>query len=252
MSKLLPVALALCGLSLITSECRAQPELTKRIKAVREVPIWQRATLNRTELKEIVGELRSTEKKTMQEAFKSLALARPMPAYADLVVREAQAASKESRDKFAFAMAFEIRRDWQEAKKAAETLESIRRNGGDRYLEQLLERGNASQVGAPLIAVAYSGDRRAPQLIARYWGKSKIPGLRALLIIGPPAAPELAKQLAHEDRFVRSDVVNTLAKIGTKTQIPMLEEAKTKADILLSRRIDTAIAEIRARSEEKP
>jgi hypothetical protein len=47
----------------------------------------------------------------MQEAFKSLALARPMPAYTDLVVRETQAASKQSRDKFAFAMSFEIKRD---------------------------------------------------------------------------------------------------------------------------------------------
>lgn len=250
MTKLLPVALAVCGLSLITSECPAQPELTKRIKAVQEVPIWQRATLNQKELKKVVGELRSAEKKTMQEAFKSLALARPMPGYADLVVREAQDASKKSGDKFAFAMAFEIKRDWQEAKKAAETLQSVRRNGGVRYLEQVLARGNAAQVGAPLIAAAYSGDRRAPQLIARYWGKSKIPGLRALLIIGPPAAPELAKQLAHEDRFVRSDVVKTLAKIGTKAQIPLLEEAKTKADTLLRRRIDTAIAEIRARAEE--
>jgi hypothetical protein len=148
------------------------------------------------------------------------------------------------------AMSFEIRRDWKEAKQAAETLQAAKRSGGFLYLEQLIARGNASQIGAAMIAVAYSGNTRAGIVLAQYWRKSKIPGLRALLIVGPPAADFMAKQLSDDDYFVVKDVIAVLGKIGSRDHIPALKKLMADSEPILRRYIQESIERIEARAAE--
>jgi len=162
-------ALALFALLILSDSCCAQRELFERIKKVTDVPIWQRVPLGQKEFQKALKDVRSTDRETMQDALKQLALSRPLPAYSDLTVGEAQNAAKRTKDKFAMAMAFEIKRDWTEAKKAAETLKAAQRAGGFRALEQVIARGNAAQASGPMIAVAYSGNPRAALVLAQYW-----------------------------------------------------------------------------------
>ena len=132
----------------------------KRIKAIQNVPIWQRPKRSNSEIRQLIEQLHDSDKKVMQAAFEKLTLTRPVPAASETVIEQATAAARQNRDKFALSMAFEIKRDWTEAKKAAETLLIAQRNGGLRYLEQLIVRGNAAQASGPLIAAAYSGNER--------------------------------------------------------------------------------------------
>jgi hypothetical protein len=234
---------------LVLPECSiAQIELMKRIKKVTEVPIWQRLPLEQKESRTVLQDLQSTDQKTMQAAFEKLALSRPLPAFADLVVSETQNAARTSKDKFAMAMSFEIRRDWNEAKQAAATLQAAKRSGGFRYLEQLIARGNASQIGGAMIAVAYSGNSRAGIVLAQYWRKSKIPGLRALLILGPPAADLMEQQLSDDDNFVVKDVVAVLGKIGSRDHIPALNKLMADSQPIIRRQIKDAIERIEVRA----
>jgi len=186
----------------------------------------------------------------MQDAIELLALTRPTATAADLITEQTNAVARKTRDKFATAMAFEIKHAWGDAKLAAQTLQLAQRNGGFRYLEQAIVRGNASQASGPLIAAAYSGNKQAERLVARYWNKSRIPGKRAILIIGPPVAPELAAQLKSADRSGQMEVAGLLAKVGTEKQIPTMESIASKADPNLRRRIDEAVQEIKAREAE--
>ena len=208
-------AVLLFALLMLPESSIAQSSLLKRINKVKEVSIWQRKPLGQKESRQVLQDLKSSDRKTMQAAFETLALSRPLPAFADLVVAETQASARRSKDKFATAMAFYIKHDWNEAKRAAETLQSAKRSGGFRYLEQVVVRGNTLEAGVAMLAVAYSGNSRAGIVVGQYWLKSKIPGLRALLIVGPPAADTLATQLNDEDYFVVKDVIEVLGKIGS-------------------------------------
>ena len=163
--------LALSALLILSETCCAQRELMQRIKKITDVSLWQRVPLAQKEFRKAIQDLQSSDQKTMQDAFEQLALSRPLPAYADFTIGATQNAVKQSRDKFAMAMSFEIRRDWKEAKQAAEMLRATQRSGGFRYLEQVIARGNASQVGGAMIAVAYSGNSRAAIVLAQYWRK---------------------------------------------------------------------------------
>lgn len=231
--------------------CSAQSALLKRIKAVQNVPIWQRVRRSNTELRRLLKQLHSSDKGEMQDAIEQIALTRPIPTATDLVTEQADAVAKKTKDKFALSMAFEIKGDWREAKKAAETLQVAQRNGGLRYLEQAIVRGNASQASGPLIAAAYSGNKQAERLVAAYWSKSRIPGKRAILIIGPAVAPELAAQLRTADRSGQMELAGLLGKVGTEKELPTLEALASKADPNLRRRIDEAIQEIKAREAEE-
>ncbi|MFT4557579.1 MAG: hypothetical protein ACI92S_002950 [Planctomycetaceae bacterium] len=193
-------------------------------------------------------DLKSTDQKTMQAAFERLALSRPLPAYADLVVTETQNAVKRSRDKFAMAMAFEIKRNWNEAKQAAETLQAAKRSGGFRYLEQVIAGGSELQAGVAILAVAYSGNPRAGIVVGQYWRKAKIPGLRALLIVGPPAADTLVKQLGDDDYFVVKNVIEVLGKIGKEDHIPASKKTFADSKPILRRSIEESVRKIEARS----
>ena len=226
----------------------AQSSLMQRIKKVTEVAIWQRPPLGKQESRQVIQELRSTDQMTMQAAFERLALSRPLPAYADLVVTQTQNAARESRDKFATAMAFEIRRDWNEAKQAAETLQAAKRSGGFRYLEQVIAQGSELQAGVAMLAVAYSGNSRAGVVVGQYWRKAKIPGLRALLIVGPPAADTLATQLSDDSHFVVKDVIQMLGKIGSEDHIPALKKTLADSNPVLRRSIEESIKKIEARA----
>lgn len=250
MSRRVSILLALSVFLVLPDACHAQPELVKRIKKVTEVPIWQRKPITKKELQKAMKDLQSKDKQTMQDAFELLALSRPIPVYVDVTVGTTQQIARQSKDKFATAMAFEIRRDWNEAKQAAQTLQTAQRSGGMRYLEQILARGNASQVGAPMIAVAYSGNSRAAAVLVQCWRKSKIPGKRALLILGPPAAAGLARQLNDADEFVRKDVIAVLAKIGTEKQLPQLQKLADSSRPNMRRLIVESIEEIEAREAE--
>jgi hypothetical protein len=95
-------ALAVFVLLNLPESCVAQRALVARIKKVTEVPIWQRLPLEQKESRKVLQDLQSTDQKTMQAAFEKLALSRPLPAFADLVVSETQTAVKKSRDKFGF------------------------------------------------------------------------------------------------------------------------------------------------------
>lgn len=226
----------------------AQSSLLKRINKVKEVSIWQRKPLGQKESRQVIHDLQSSDQKTMQAAFERLALSRPLPTYAEVVVTQTQKAAKESRDKFATAMAFEIRRDWNEAKQAAETLQAAKRSGGFRYLEQVIARGSELQAGVAMLAVAYSGNSRAGNVVGQYWRRAKIPGLRALLIIGPPAADTLATQLHDDDYFVVKDVIEVLGKIGSEDQIPALKKLMATSRPILRRAIEEAITKIESRA----
>lgn len=225
----------------------AQIELMRRIKKVTEVPVWQHAPLGQKESRQVLLDLNSTDQKTMQAAFERLALSRPLPAHADLVVTETQNAVKRSRDKFAMAMAFEIKRNWNEAKQAAETLQASKRSGGFRYLEQVIAGGSELQAGVAMLAVAYSGNSRAGIVVGQYWRKAKIPGLRALLIVGPPAADTLVKQLNDDDYFVVKNVIEVLGKIGKEDHIPALKKTLAESRPILRRSIEESVREIEAR-----
>jgi hypothetical protein len=250
MSRSVSILLAMSALLVLPGLCHAQPDLVKRIKKVTEVPIWQRKPITKKELQKAMKDLQSQDKQTMQDAYELVALSRPIPAYADVTVGTAQTIARQSKDKFAMAMTFEIRRDWNEAKQAAQTLQTAQRAGGMRYLEQILARGNASQVGAPMIAVAYSGNSRAGAVLVQYWRKSKIPGIRALLILGPPAADGLARQLNDPDEFVRKDVITVLGKIGTEKQVPQLQKLAEGSRDYIRRLVTEAIEKIEAREAE--
>lgn len=252
MWRYLVMAVVVSSLWIDAPECRAQKELLERIKAVQEVPIWQRPRRSKTEMRRLLKELQSSKTAEMQAAIEQIALTRPDPAAADLIIHETVAVAKRTRGKFAIAMSFEIKGDWSEAKKAAETLQLAKRNGGLRYLEQAIVRGNAAQASGPLIAAAYSGNAQAARLVAQYWGKSKIPGKRAILIIGPTVAPDLAMQLENNDRFVLMDLAELLGKVGTEKQIPPLESLAAKADPNLRRRVEQAIEKIKSRLAEDP
>ena len=231
--------------------CNAQIALMKRIKAIQNVSIWQRPKRSNSEIRQLIKQLRDSDKEVMQAAFEKLTLTRPVPAAADTVVEQATAAARQNRDKFALSMAFEIKGDWTEARKAAETLQIAQRNGGLRYLEQLIVRGNPARASGPLIAAAYSGNAQAARLVAQYWRKSRIPGKRAILIIGPAVAPELAKQLAAGDRSAQMEIAELLGKIGTEKQIPAIEALASKADANLRKRIDESVGEIKSRESKK-
>ncbi len=235
------------ALLILSDSSFAQIELMKRIRKVTEVPIWQRPPLGQKESRQVMQDLQSNDQKTMQAAFERLALSRPVPAFADLVVSRTQHAARESKDKFATAMAFEIKRDWNEAKQAAETLQAARRSGGFRYLEQVIVRGSELQAGVALLAVAYSGNSRAGLVVGQNWRKAAIPGRRAVLIVGPPAADTLAKQLRDDDYFVVKDVVEMLGKIGEEEHIAALTKLLLEARPVLRRSIEESIREIEAR-----
>lgn len=241
-------AVFLLALLMLPESSIGQSSLLKRINKVKDVSIWQRKPLGQKESRQVIGDLKSSDKKTMQAAFERLALSRPLPAYADLVVTQTQNAAKESRDKFATAMAFEIRRDWNEAKQAAETLQAAKRSGGFRYLEQVIARGSELQAGVAMLAVAYSGNSRAGVVVGQYWRKAKIPGLRALLIVGPPAADTLATQLNDDDYFVVKDVIEVLGKIGSEDHIPALKKLMAESRPILRRAIEESIKKIEARA----
>lgn len=229
------------------SECRAQSDLLKRIKSVQAIPVWQRPQRSNAEMRQLLKELQSTKTGEMQKAIEQIALTRPVPAAADTVINETAAVARKTRDKFATAMAFEIKLHWSDAKKAAETLQIAQRNGGLHYLEQMIVRGTAAQAGAPLIAAAYSGNAQAAKLVGQYWAKSSIPGKRAILILGPVVAPELARQLNTDDRSAHMQLAELLGKVGTEKQLPPLESLPAKADPNLRRRVEAAIKEIRSR-----
>ena len=184
----------------------------------------------------------------MQAAFERLALSRPIPAYADLVVAETQAVAKRVQDKFATAIAFYIKHDWSEAKQAAETLQAAKRSGGFRQLEQVVVRVNTLEAGVAMLAVAYSGNSRAGGVVGQYWRKAKIPGLRALLIVGPPAADALVTQLTDDDYFVVKDVIEVLGKIGSVDHIPALKKLMAESRPILRRSIEASIKKIEARA----
>lgn len=241
-------AVLLFALLMLPDSSVGQSSLLKRINKVKEVSIWQRKPLGQKESRQVIGDLQSSDQKTMQAAFERLALSRPLPAYADLVVTQTQNAAKESRDKFATAMAFEIRRDWNEAKQAAETLQAAKRSGGFRYLEQVIAHGSELQAGVAMLAVAYSGNSRAGVVVGQYWRKAKIPGLRALLIVGPPAADTLATQLSDDSHFVVKDVIQMLGRIGSEDHIPALKKTLADSNPVLRRSIEESIKKIEARA----
>ena len=250
MKRSVSVSLAVSVLLILPGSCFAQKELIERIKKVTDVAIWQRVPLDQKDLKKAFQDLQSPDQKTMQDAFERLALCRPIPANADLIVGETQSVAKRTRDKFTTAMAFEIRRDWTEARDAARTLQVAQRSGGIGYLEQIIVRGNAAQAGGPMIAVAYSGNTRAAAILAGSWRKNKIAGMRAFLILGPPAAPELAGQLSDDDEFVQKDVIILLGRIGTEKEIPAMKKLAATTRVFISRQIAESIDKIEARAEE--
>lgn len=249
MPRLLTLALALLALLTLCTESFAQNPLFDRIKAVQEVPIWRRANLNSREVQQALVDLKSSDTKTMQDAFEKLALARPIPQLTDLVVRETEKAKTESRDKFASAMTFEIKRDWEAAKDAAELLLQAKRAGGFPALERELVQSRPELVGKFLMAIAYSGNSRAAAVLADNWRRDRINGKQALLILGPPAAPLIARQLGVDDRLHQKEAVETLQKIGTKGEISELETAARSADPIMRRAIEKAIAEIESREK---
>ena len=230
------------------SESSAQSRGRDRIKEIREVYIWQRASLSERELRQALTAMRSSDPAVVRGAVETIALAKPIPPAAELVVETLIVVEQKVQDQTTRLVATEACRDWSEARNAWKILQEARPRGGFRALEQVLTQGRSPKKGQAMVAAAYSEDERAPRLLAEHWRDGRVHGARALEIVGPPAAPFLAEQLSTDERGLSLEVAPLLGMIGTEAQIPALMQAGERGTRLLKIKSAEAIAEIRARA----
>ncbi|MCA9052771.1 MAG: hypothetical protein KDA75_02990, partial [Planctomycetaceae bacterium] len=200
------------------------------------------------QLRRLLADLGSSNPAKVREAIDAIALAKPIPAAAEVVVKTLHDVESRVREQTARLIVIEACRDWEEAKHAWELMQETRRRGGFRALEQAATQERSARKGDAMIAIAYSEDERAPQVLAEHWRDSRTHGHRALRIIGPAAAPFLASQLDPGDMGKCLEVLPILGAIGTESEIEALQAAGESGTRLIRIKAEEAIKEIRARS----
>lgn len=149
-------------------DCVAQSSGRDRVKEIRAVYIWQRTALDEQQLRRLLADLGSSNPAKVREAIDAIALAKPIPAAAEVVVKTLHDVESRAREQTARLVVIEACRDWEEAKHAWELMQEARRRGGFRALEQAATQERSARKGDAMIAIAYSEDERAPQVLAEH------------------------------------------------------------------------------------
>jgi HEAT repeat protein len=233
---------------LSTAGADDQQVLDDRIQLVHDFPDWQKESLSRAELMECVRQLQSPDRTVQRDALQKLALARPDPRYRDPVFNAARQVRMQHDDKFSRAMLGHINACWSEAEAAARMLERARRSGGIRYLERALQQGNPLEQQQAMAALGYSNEPRAAEIIVAHFKKNSGVASRSLAIIGPPAAPATLQLLDDADWVTRQDALEVLAKIGSESEIPRIEELSSDSNGVVKIQVARTLEAIRRRN----
>lgn len=116
---------------------------------------------------------------------------------------------------------------------------------------QSLEKHDFPARRAIFHALARLQDERACEPIAVYLEDfpSRHDAAEALKAMGPIAEKAALKRLEHPDQFLRQEVCDILAVIGTKESLPALEKVAAQNDFVVSGKAQTAIQAIKARQK---
>lgn len=142
-------------------------------------------------------------------------------------------------------MAMYVERSWFPVEFSKPMLELVKRMR-IRSLEPLLSGRTSLDRSRAIYALQVLGTEPAAAMLVKHLETLSIPGRKALIDMGPVAAPAVAKLLEKGNTRAQRDAIKVLEAIGTREQLPALRKMMLGDDGIARMQNERAVKAIEA------